>query len=168
MAPALQGQHPMPVSSASQQFSPAGQVMHPGQGQQPLQYSQPMQHLQSRPLQPGPVPPSQATQMPYLQQNMTYASGQQQYQQAAPANGHGYGGPGVPLSSSYTVRDLVIFCFLHLGIPLDFILFYCFVSVHCFIWPATKHHEYASSISTCFANTNACSSCRGATLVTTY
>ncbi|KAL1813993.1 pre-mRNA-processing protein 40A [Daucus carota subsp. sativus] len=102
MAPALQGQHPMPVSSASQQFSPAGQVMHPGQGQQPLQYSQPMQHLQSRPLQPGPVPPSQATQMPYLQQNMTYASGQQQYQQAAPANGHGYGGPGVPLSSSYT------------------------------------------------------------------
>lgn len=102
MAPAPQGQHPMPVSSAAQQFSPAGQVMHPGQGQ-PLQYSQPMQHLQSRPLQPGPGAPPQATQMPYLQQNMAYTSGQQQqYQQAAPINGHGFGGPGVPLSSSYT------------------------------------------------------------------
>lgn len=108
MAPALQGQHPMPVSSAPQQYPPAGQGMHPGQGQ-PLQYSQPMQHLQSRPLQPGPVAPSQATQMPYLQQNMTYTSGQPQYQQAASSNGHGFGGPGVPLSSSYTVWDSYLF-----------------------------------------------------------
>ncbi|KAL1814755.1 hypothetical protein ACET3Z_017329 [Daucus carota] len=40
--------------------------------------------------------------MPYLQQNMTYASGQQPYQQATLGTGYGYSDPGVPLSSSYT------------------------------------------------------------------
>ncbi|KAL8123329.1 hypothetical protein AgCh_011336 [Apium graveolens] len=71
MAPAPQGQHPMPVSSAAQQFSPAGQVMHPGEGKL-LRYPQPMQHFQSRPRHPGPNSPAQATRMPCLQQNMSY------------------------------------------------------------------------------------------------
>lgn len=109
MVPAQQGQHFMPVSSASQQFHPVGQGLLPSQGQPP-QFSQPMQQLQSRPLQPGSaIPSSQATQMPYYQQNMSFTSGSQQFQQAAPPNNHahGFGGPGAPLSSSYTVKRIL-------------------------------------------------------------
>lgn len=86
MMPAQQGQTFIPAGSAPQQMFPIGQ----GNASQPPQYSQPMQLLPQRPAQP----PNVATPAPVI--TMT--------QQTGPSNNYisGLGGPGVPLSSSYT------------------------------------------------------------------
>ncbi|XXG75331.1 hypothetical protein AAC387_Pa07g3861 [Persea americana] len=100
------------IPAASQQFRPLGQGMSApnagmpsAQTQQP-QYSQQMQQLPPRPGQPGQGPPSsQAIPMPYMQQNRPGTSGSLQPQPSSqPPNSHhpGFGGPGMPLSSSYT------------------------------------------------------------------
>ncbi|KAK9269905.1 hypothetical protein L1049_025478 [Liquidambar formosana] len=108
--PAQQGQSFIPA--ASQQFRPLGQgisssaVGMPSGQSQPLQFSQPMQQLPPRPSQPGlATPSSQAIPMPYNQPNRPLTSGSSQSQQTAhPFSNHmpGLGGPGMPLSSSYT------------------------------------------------------------------
>ncbi|XP_052202335.1 pre-mRNA-processing protein 40A isoform X2 [Diospyros lotus] len=106
MAP-QQGQ-PFIPASAPQQFLPVGQgnVGVSSNPNQQLQYSQPMQQLPMRPAQPAhSVPSSQAIPMTYIQPSMPLTSSSPQSHQAAPAlNNHmpSLGGPGVPLSSSYT------------------------------------------------------------------
>ena len=125
VVPTQQGQ-PF-ISSASQQFRPVGQgypsnVAMPAGPGQPLQFSQPIQQLPSRPTLPGhAMPSSQAMQLPYGQTNRPLASVPLQSQHSAPLTNHmpGSAGPGVPISSSYTVR-------FHYGFPpicvlLDFV-----------------------------------------------
>uniref|UniRef100_A0A5B6YTK5 Putative pre-mRNA-processing protein 40A n=1 Tax=Davidia involucrata TaxID=16924 RepID=A0A5B6YTK5_DAVIN len=112
VVPAQQGQPFLPAASASQQFRPVGQgisspnVGMPSSQSQPPQFSQPMQQFPVRPGQPGhATPSSQGIPMPYMQPNMPLTSGSPQSQQIAPPlNNHmpGLGGPGAPLSSSYT------------------------------------------------------------------
>ncbi|KAF8377672.1 hypothetical protein HHK36_031056 [Tetracentron sinense] len=110
MVPVQQAQPFIPA--ASQQFRPVGQGistsnvgMPPAQSQQ-LQFSQPMQQLPPRPGQPGQGPPSsQPILMPYYQPNRPITSGSQHPRQNSQhLNNHmpGIGGPGLPLSSSYT------------------------------------------------------------------
>ncbi|KAI3685869.1 hypothetical protein L6452_35130 [Arctium lappa] len=104
VVPAQQGQPFMQSASGTQQYRPAGQGMPTGQTQLP-QFSQPMQQMSSRPGQPGhPSPSSQAMPMPYMQPNMTFTSSSPQFQNSGTTNSHvpSLGGPGVPLSSSYT------------------------------------------------------------------
>lgn len=117
VVPTQQGQPFLP--SASQQFRPVGQGfpsnagIPAGQSQQ-LQFSQPIQQLHSRPNQPShATPPSQAVQMQYVQTNRQHASIQQS---APPLTNHmpGLAGSGIPISSSYTVRNTYP-CFMHLG-----------------------------------------------------
>ncbi|XP_024972688.1 pre-mRNA-processing protein 40A isoform X3 [Cynara cardunculus var. scolymus] len=105
VVPAQQGQPFMQSASGTQQYRAVGQGM-PGQTQLP-QFSQPMQ-MSSRPGQPGhPSPSSQAMPMPYMQPNMTFTSSSPQFQNSATTNSHvpSLGGPGVPLSSSYTPQN---------------------------------------------------------------
>lgn len=101
MIPAQQGQTFIPAASGPQQFLPIAQ----GNGSQP-QYSQTMQLLPQRPAQPPNVaPPSQASAMTYIQSSMPLTSTSQLTQQTGPPPNNqlsGLGGPGVPLSSSYT------------------------------------------------------------------
>lgn len=102
---------PMP----SQHYQPVGpgvpmmNVGMPIQNQQP-QFSQPIQQLHQRPTQQLP-PPSQAIPMPVARPNMQIPSESMmpQHDSQAP-NGYtpGLGGPGMPLSSSYTVRFCLV------------------------------------------------------------
>ncbi|KAF8410256.1 hypothetical protein HHK36_002781 [Tetracentron sinense] len=109
VVPAQQAQSFIPA--ASQQFRPVGQgistsnVGMPSAHSQQLQFPQQMQQLPPRPGQPGLGPPSQAIPMPYVQSNRPFTSGSPQPQQSSQSlNNHmpGLGGPGMPVSSSYT------------------------------------------------------------------
>lgn len=109
--PGQQGQ-PFPPVSTAQQFRPVGQVQNvgiPHGHNQPPQFSQPMQQFPSRPGQPSNAAPSpQPVPSPFIQSNMPITPGSSQPQQMGHTlNNHmpGLGGPGVPFSSSYTVRN---------------------------------------------------------------
>lgn len=114
MLPTQQGQSFIPA--ASQQFRPVGQgisSLNSGMSAQQMQFSQPMQQFPPRPGQPvNPVPSSQAIPAPYVQTNRPLTVGSPQPQNTATAmNNHmpGLGAPGMPLSSSYTVRSHAFF-----------------------------------------------------------
>ncbi|KAK7280237.1 hypothetical protein RJT34_25299 [Clitoria ternatea] len=109
VVPAQQSQQFIPMPSQHYQHQPVGHgvpmmgVGMPPQNQQP-QFSQPIQQLPPRPSQPLP-PPTQAIPLPIARPNMHMPSESMIPQPDSQApNGYtpGLGGPGVPLSSSYT------------------------------------------------------------------
>ncbi|KAF3434517.1 hypothetical protein FNV43_RR21602 [Rhamnella rubrinervis] len=106
-APSPQSQQFIPV--ASQHFQPVGRgvpmvnVRLPPQAAPPL-YCQPTQQLPPRPGQPG-MPPSQTIQLPVSQPNNHFTSESAMSQpggQTPSSYMPSLGGPGIPLSSSYT------------------------------------------------------------------
>ncbi|KAK7343536.1 hypothetical protein VNO77_12340 [Canavalia gladiata] len=110
VVPTQQSQQFIPMPSQHFQPQPVGPggpligVGMPPQNQQ-LQYSQPIQQLPPRPSQQLPPPPSQAIPLPVARPNMHIPSESMIPQPDSQAqNGYtpGLGGPGMPLSSSYT------------------------------------------------------------------
>jgi len=91
---------------ASHQFLPVGQGM-PGSnaGMPSPLFPQASQHMPPRSGPPGQgIPSSQGIPMPYMQPNRPITNGSLQPQQSAPmGNLPNLNGPGMPLSSSYTV-----------------------------------------------------------------
>lgn len=81
---------------------------------QQVQFSQPMQQFPPRPNQPvHALPSSQALQGSYVQTNRPLTAGTPQSQHPAPTMNNqmpGLGVPGMPLSSSYTVRSHSLIC----------------------------------------------------------
>ena len=112
--PTQQGQSFIPAPS--QQFRPGGPGFSPSNvgmptiQSQPVQFSQPMQQFPPRPGQPvhSAMPSSQAIPALYGQTNRPLTAGSPQSHHTGPAmNNHmsGLGAPGMPPSSSYTVRS---------------------------------------------------------------
>ena len=122
VVPTQQSQQFISMPSQHYQHQPVGPggvpligVGIPPQNQQP-QFSQPIQQLPPRPS-PQLPPPSQAIPMPVARPNMHIPSESMMQQSDSHAhsqapNGYtpGLGGPGMPLSSSYTVKSWLVCC----------------------------------------------------------
>lgn len=122
VVPTQQSQQFISMPSQHYQHQPVGPggvpligVGIPPQNQQP-QFSQPIQQLPPRPS-PQLPPPSQAIPMPVARPNMHIPSESMMQQSDSQAhsqapNGYtpGLGGPGMPLSSSYTVKSWLVCC----------------------------------------------------------
>ena len=103
----------MPPSQHYQPIGPGVPLINvgmPPQTQQP-QFSQPIQQLPPRPSQPLQLPP-QAIPLPIARPNMHMTS-ESMMPQADSQAPNGYapslGGPGMPLSASYTVKFWLVF-----------------------------------------------------------
>lgn len=156
--PTQQGQSFIPA--ASQQFRPVGQAISSNVGMpaipsQSVQFSQPMQQFPPRPGQPvHPVPSSQGVGSPYVQSNRPLTAGSPQPQQNAMP---GLGAPGMPFSTSYTVRSHILYWIYYL-IPFGFLLMVCIVSVcTVLLWPASQSCKCTIPFSTNTPNACACS-----------
>lgn len=151
MVPGQQGQHFVPTPS--QPYHLFGHVPPnvgmPGVQTQPPQYSQ--QLFPVRPGQPGHI--TSSSQVPYTQTNKILTSGSTQPQPNAPTV-TGFGPPGPPFSSSYTVRllPLCLFFLLWMTFYISFVFTFldsCSCSLYHHLMVSNNHHPWSNQLHRC-------------------